>query len=106
MDCLGNILESMGSRLEELRAQRATIMEIVLRNKACNVAVFGSVARGEDTLESDVDLLVDFLPGASLTDQFRLQEELAALLHTSIDVISRRALKPRDTVIREEALAL
>ena len=81
-------------------------MEIVSRNKACNVAVFGSVARGEEIATSDVDILVDFLPGASLTDQFRLQEELAEFLHTPVDVISRRALKPRDTDIREEALAL
>ena len=106
VDSVGDILGSMGSRLDQLRAQRETIIEIVSRNKACNVAVFGSVARGDDTLESDVDLLVDFLPGASLTDQFRLQEELATLLETSVDVISRRALKPRDTAIREEALAL
>jgi len=96
----------MGSRLDQLRAQRETIIEIVSRNKACNVAVFGSVARGEDTLESDIDLLVDFLPGASLTDQFRLQEELAILLETPVDVISRRALKPRDIAIRKEALTL
>jgi len=106
VDSVGDILRSMGSRLDQLRAQRETIIEIVSRNKACNVAVFGSVARGDDTLESDVDLLVDFLPGASLTDQFRLQEELATLLETPVDVISRRALKPRDTAIREEALAL
>ncbi len=64
-----SILGSMGSRLDQLRAQRETILEIVSRNMAGNVAVFGSVARGEDTLETDVDLLVDFLPGASLTDQ-------------------------------------
>lgn len=96
----------MGNRLEQLRAQREAIIEIVSRNKACNVAVFGSVARGEETATSDVDILVDFLPGASLTDQFRLQEELTEFLHTPVDVISRRALKPRDTDIREEALAL
>lgn len=106
VDSIGDILRRMGNRLDQLRAQRETIIEIVSRNKACNVAVFGSVARGDDTLESDVDLLVDFLPGASLTDQFRLQEELAILLETSVDVISRRALKPRDKAIREEALAL
>lgn len=61
---------------------------------------------GDETPESDVDLLVDFLPGASLTDQFRLQEELAELLKTPVDVISRRALKPRDNDIRDEALTL
>jgi predicted nucleotidyltransferase len=96
----------MGNRLDQLRSQREMIIEIVERNKACNVSVFGSVARGEETAESDIDLLVDFLPGASLTDQFRLQEELTELLKTSVDVVSRRALKPRDTDIREEALSL
>ena len=96
----------MGSRLEQLRAHREAIIEIAARNKACNVAVFGSVARGDETAASDVDILVDFLPGASLTDQVRLKDELTELLNISVDVISRRALKPRDTDIREEALAL
>ena len=96
----------MGSRLDQLRSQREKIIEIVSRNKACNVSVFGSVARGDETPESDVDLLVDFLPGASLTDQFRLQEELTELLKTPVDVISRRALKSRDNDIRDEALIL
>ena len=54
----------MGNRLDQLRSQREMIIEIVSRNKACNVSVFGSVARGDETPESDVDLLVDFLPGA------------------------------------------
>ena len=96
----------MGNRLDQLRSQREMIIEIVSRNKACNVSVFGSVARGEETAESDIDLLVDFLPGASLTDQFRLQEELTELLKTPVDVISRRALKSRDNDIRDEALIL
>ena len=89
-----------------LRRRRKAVIETAEKRRAHNVRVFGSVARGEDTSESDVDLLVDFLPGASLTDQFRLQEELTIFLQTSVDVISRRALKPRDTVIREAALAL
>ena len=96
----------MSQRLEYLRANSEAIKTIAARYKARSISVFGSVARGEDTLESDVDLLVDFLPGASLTDQFRLQEELAILLQTPVDVISRRALKPRDTAIRKEALVL
>jgi predicted nucleotidyltransferase len=56
--------------------------------------------------DSDIDLLVDFLPEASLIDQFRLQEELTKLLKTPVDVISRRSLKPRDHDIRNEAMAL
>ena len=66
----------MASRLEEMRSQREAILRVVVRNKAFNVSVFGSVARGEEKPDSDIDLLVDFLPEASLIDQFRLQEEL------------------------------
>ena len=57
--------------LQSLRAHREAILEIASRNRAFNVAVFGSVARGEQTAKSDVDLLVDFLPGSSLVHEFR-----------------------------------
>ena len=54
------------SRLEQLRAQAAEIRQIAARHKAHSVAVFGSVAQGEDGPDSDVDLLVDCEPDASL----------------------------------------
>ncbi len=105
--CLTNLYpKNMASRLEEMRSQREAILRVVVRNKAFNVSVFGSVARGEEKPDSDIDLLVDFLPEASLIDQFRLQEELTKLLKTPVDVISRRSLKPRDHDIRNEAMAL
>lgn len=96
----------MRNRLEELRARREEILRVAARNKAVALAVFGSVARGEDDEESDIDFLVDFAPGASLVDEFHLQEELQELLHMPVDVVSRGGLKPRDTHIRQEALAL
>jgi predicted nucleotidyltransferase len=94
------------TRLEQLRAQAVEIRRIAARNKAFGVAVFGSVARGDDGPESDIDLLVDFEPGATLFEQFYLQEELEALLNVHVDVIPRGGLKSRDNRIREEALAL
>lgn len=96
----------MGNRLEILRANRDAIVEIAHRHKAFNVAVFGSVARGEDTETSDVDILVNFLPGASLVDEYRLESELRNFLKLPVDLVSREGLKPRDSHIREEALAL
>jgi predicted nucleotidyltransferase len=54
------------TRLEQLGAQAEEIRLIGARHKARAIAVFGSVARGEDHPDSDVDLLVDFGPGASL----------------------------------------
>lgn len=96
----------MTTRMEMLKAQRAAIIEIAARHKAFNVAVFGSVARGEDTDVSDIDFLVDFLPGASLVDEFRLENELRDFLKVPVDLVSRGGLKPRDTHIREESLTI
>ncbi|MEK6647887.1 MAG: nucleotidyltransferase family protein [Actinomycetota bacterium] len=96
----------MSQRLEYLRANSEAIRAIAARHKAFNVAVFGSVARGEDTPNSDIDILVDFLPGASLVDEFRLENELQEFLKTKVDLISRGGLKARDTHIREESMAL
>ena len=94
------------TRLEQLRAQAEEIRRIAARHKATAIAVFGSVARGEDGPASDVDFLVDFNSGSSLFDVIRLQDELEALLGVSMDLVSGGGLKPRDTRIRDEALAL
>jgi predicted nucleotidyltransferase len=94
------------TRLEQLRAQAGEIRQIAARHKAYSVAVFGSVARGEVGPDSDVDLLVDCESSASLGDLYLLQQELAEYLNVSVDLIDRGGLKPRDTHIRDEALAL
>lgn len=70
------------------------------------MALFGSVARGEDTPESDIDFLVEFEPGSSLFDLMDLQEALEQLLGTSVDLISARGLKDRDDHIRREAVPI
>jgi predicted nucleotidyltransferase len=53
-----------------------------------------------------VDFLVDCDPEATLRDLYALQAELGNFLNASVDVIERDGLKPRDTHIRGEALAL
>lgn len=96
----------MSKRLEYLRANSEAIRAIAARHKAFNVAVFGSVARGEDNANSDIDILVDFQPGASLVDEYRLENELQEFLKNRVDLISRGGLKARDVHIREESKAL
>jgi predicted nucleotidyltransferase len=56
--------------------------------------VFGSVARGEANENSDVDLLVNFLPGASLFDLIDLKEDAEQLLGTSVDIVSEGGISP------------
>jgi len=70
------------------------------------VALFGSVARGDDTASSDIDFLVEFTSGSSLFDLMDLQEALEGLLGVSVDVVSIGGLKERDERIRREAVPI
>jgi predicted nucleotidyltransferase len=54
----------MGSRVALVQSKREAIHAVVAAHRARSVAVFGSVARGEDTPTSDIDFLVQFDPGA------------------------------------------
>lgn len=92
--------------LPGLLAKRVEITELARRHRGRSVAVFGSVARGEEALGSDVDFLVEFEPGSTLFDLLRLQEALEALLGRSVDVVSTGGLLARDRHIRDEAVAL
>jgi uncharacterized protein len=92
--------------LEGLRHRRAEIFGVARKRRTRRIAVFGSVARGEAHSDSDLDLLVDFERGASLLDHIGLFQELEDLLGVGVDVVARRALKPRDDHIRAEAVDL
>jgi predicted nucleotidyltransferase len=61
-----------------------------------HAAVFGSVARGENRPDSDLDILVEFEPGAegSIYEYVRFKEYVAGLFVVPVDVIDRAALKP------------
>jgi predicted nucleotidyltransferase len=61
-----------------------------------HAAVFGSIARGDNRPDSDVDILVEFEPGAegSIYDYMRLKDYVAGLFERPVDVIDRDALKP------------
>ena len=61
---------------------------------------------GEHREGSDVDLLVDLAPGVTLFDLSRLRRELSELLGVPVDIVSSRALLPRDQDVLDEAIAL
>src|SRR5664279_3940513 len=94
------------SRLAEVRACRDEIMSVVRRHRGLSVSVFGSVARGEERLGSDVDFLIEFDSSSSLFDPLHVKDDLEALLGSSVDVVSIGALKDRDEAIRSEAVPL
>lgn len=96
----------MATTLQDLRRVRAAVLEAATRRGARRVRVFGSVARGDDTDSSDIDLLVEFEPGRSLLDQVHLIDDLQLLLGRRVDVVAEGGLLPRDAHIHAEAVPL
>jgi len=88
---------------EALALNRAKILDIVVAHRATHPRVFGSVLHGKDTNQSDLDLLVDPLPGATLFDLGGIQVDLEDLLGIRVDVLTPGDLpaKFRRQVLRE-----
>jgi predicted nucleotidyltransferase len=97
----------VGTLNERLFRHRDEIHRIVAEHHATAPRIFGSIARGEETATSDVDLLVDFTPEAGLLDEIGLRLALADLLHVEVDVVASDTLRGefRERVLRE-AVAL
>ena len=75
------------------------------RRGVCHAAVFGSVARGEARLSSDIDVLVDLDPQQpmGLFEYARIKLYISDLLGGSADVVNRKTLKPllREAILRD-----
>ena len=78
---------------ETLEAHRDAIKSIVTSNQAANPRVFGSVVRGDDTAQSDFDLLVDATAKTTLFDIAAIEIELGTLLGVPVHVTTTGALK-------------
>jgi predicted nucleotidyltransferase len=88
--------------LDELRhSKRDEILRIANKHGARNVRVFGSLARGENSPSSDLDILVDLDPHRTLMDLGGLLMELQDVLQVRVDVATEDMLRPK---VRERAL--
>ena len=85
-----------------LDLKRRAVREMVDRFRTANPRVFGSVLHGTDQEGSDLDLLVDALPGATLLDLGGLQVELESLLGLRVDLFTPDDLPPK---VRAKVLA-
>ena len=87
-------------RLTELRE---VIRATAAASGAHEVRVFGSVARGDEAAESDIDFLVTLEPGRTLFDLARLEVRLESLLGRHVDVVTEDGLREplRSTALRE-----
>ena len=87
---------------QALRDGRDVIRELAARHRTVNPRVYGSVVTGRDTVDSDLDLLVETLPETTLFDLGGLQDELEEVLRVRIDVKTPFDLPPH---IRERVMS-
>ena len=71
---------------DKIEKKKPDIINILKKYNASNIRIFGSYARGEETADSDLDLLIDFEGGVSLFDRIALKQELEDLLGIKVDV--------------------
>ena len=85
---------------QQVRRRRHDLVAAAAAHGVSGLRVFGSVARGEDRPDSDVDLLADLPPGISLFGLARLLAELEAIVGTRVELVPTADLKPE---VRERA---
>lgn len=96
----------MAPTMDALRSWRDQIRVVAAARGGSNVRVFGSVARGEAGERSDVDLLIDVVPGTGLFAVEQIAEELEALLPWKVDVVTSGAARDRMAHVLAEAVPL
>lgn len=90
---------------EAIQTNRDAIRQVVAAHHASNARVFGSAAAGEDTDDSDLDLLIDPSPDTTLLDIGAIRHELSTLPGVPVDVVTPMALPDtfREAVLAEAA---
>ena len=94
-------------RRQTVESNRLQLRRSLRKLGARNVRLFGSVARGDDGPNSDIDLLVDIAPDVGLFALGRMRSEAERILGSSVDIVPANSLKPdvADRVLAE-AIAL
>lgn len=89
-----------------LTTLRALLPDLRTRYGVTSLSLFGSVARGDQSATSDVDILVDYADTPSLFAHIELEAHLSDALGAKVDLVMRRALKPRvRSRVESEALS-
>lgn len=99
---VSSMRSQLGPQADKLRRRRRRLLDAAERHGVGHLRAFGSLARGEATAESDVDLLVDLKPGCTLLDLAAFRREAGEILDLPVDVATADMLKDR---IRDEVLS-
>jgi predicted nucleotidyltransferase len=86
-----------------IESKHNLILEIAKANGAKKISLFGSVVRGEDHADSDIDFLVQFEENRSLFDLIRLKNQLEDILNKTVDIVTENSVhsKIKDQIISE-----
>jgi uncharacterized protein len=89
-----------------MKIDHRVLTELCDRNDVATVRVFGSMARGEDTSSSDIDLLVEFRGRKSLLDLVRIEREFSEQLGRQVELLTPSSISPymREHVFGESKL--
>ncbi|HEX9033229.1 MAG TPA: helix-turn-helix domain-containing protein [Streptosporangiaceae bacterium] len=90
----GRLSRLTGPVGRRVRRHRAELVAAAAAHGVANLRVFGSVARGEDRADSDVDLLADIPAGMGLLGLGRVTDDLEAVVGTRVDLVAAAQLKP------------
>lgn len=86
---------------------QATLIELCRQNDVKQLSLFGSMARGDATPQSDIDLLVEFSERKSLLSLIALERQFSSLLGREVDLLTEAAISPYlRKRIKQEALVL
>ncbi|MBC8416159.1 MAG: nucleotidyltransferase family protein [Candidatus Cloacimonetes bacterium] len=84
------------------------LIKVLMEHEVKKAALFGSIVRGEETEDSDIDLLIEFKGRKSLFDLAGLKLELQELLRRKVDVVTYKSLHPllKERILSEEEVIL
>jgi predicted nucleotidyltransferase len=82
------------SMMNSLHFNQAKLIELCRQNDVKRLSLFGSMARGEATAQSDIDLLVEFSKRKSLLALVALERQFSALLGHKVDLLTEAAISP------------
>lgn len=90
----GSVPPLSGPLGQRLRQNRRRLLDLSAARGVSRLQVFGSVARGQESSDSDIDLLVDVAPGVGLLGLARLQRDLQEVLGARVDLVPSDGVKP------------
>jgi len=94
---------TVSKQVHDVPFDTAMMIDICRRNDVTMIGLFGSMARGEATNSSDIDLIVRFAKPKSLIGVISLEQQLAEALGRDVDLLTESALSPylRERILRD-----